>query len=140
MFPPLAFPQSYCVFYLLERGRYCWPSHNFYCGESNNTGRASFSLPATGQGSHHPGSSCEDRHHLWLAWWWCRGCTIRRSVQELPCAMERQTTGFSLAHLGKLPRSTAHQLNTRSQEKWYWQQGSEAVQVLFSSCCFLGLR
>ena len=118
VFPPLAFPQSYRVFYFLERGQYCWPSHHLYSGESNGTHGPSFSLPTIGQGSHHPGGLWEEGHPLWLLCWWCWGCCAGLSVQEPPSAIKSQIKGFSLVRLGKpeLLQSAVCQLSTRSQE------------------------
>lgn len=108
-FPPVCFPQTYCVYCFLQGGQSCWLSHRFSPSNSNNTSSPCSSLPTTGRGV----TILDEEHHLW-----CWGCCFGRSGQVPPCAIKRQIKGFSLAHLGnhELLQSTACQLITRSRE------------------------
>lgn len=69
--------------------------HHLSPSESSSAYRAFFTLPTTRQGSPHPGGLGEKGHHLWLLCGWCWGCFLGWSVQEPPCAIQRQIKGFS---------------------------------------------
>lgn len=49
-FPPVCFPQAYCVYCFLQGGQSCWLSRRFSPSDSNNISSPCSSLPTTGRG------------------------------------------------------------------------------------------
>lgn len=116
--PLLPFPRPIVCFTLWQEGNAVGLPIIYSAGESSSAYRPFFTLPTIRQGSPHPGGLGEKGHHLWLLCGWCWGCFLGQSVQELPSAIQRQITGFSLADMGnpELLQSTTCQLVMRSQE------------------------
>lgn len=116
--PFFPFPRLIVCFTFWQEGNAVGLPIVYSAIESNSAYRPFFTLPTIRQGSPHPGGLGEKGHHLWLLCGWCWGCFPGQSVQEPPCAIQRQITGFPLAHLGnpELLQSTTCQLGMRCQE------------------------